>query len=71
MEGEKEEGRENEREGGKRGGKKEKIIKRLKILSRFRARGLVQCLTGGRCQGQNGTRVLLPVPSSFCPVVVR
>lgn len=71
MEGEKEKGKENEREGGKRGGKKEKIIKCLKILSIFRARGLGQCLTGGRCQDQNETRVLLPVPSLFCPIVVR
>lgn len=44
----------------------EKISKFLKIMSRVRARGLVQVLTSARCQGQSRTRALPPHPSAFC-----
>ena len=60
-----------EKERGWKEEGREKIIKLVKILSRVRAGGLVQCLTAAKCTGQNGTRALLPVPSTLCAIVVR
>jgi hypothetical protein len=62
---------ERRREDGRRERGRKKIIKLVKILSRVGAGGLVQCLTAAKCPGQNGTRALLPVPSTFCAIVVR